>query len=96
MRTFFVWLLEQEKIEDFFRGEAEHHRAQLADFEARAEGEWPAEPVAQASRVALEWGIRYERAKLEWAEWALGEAASIASAAAAGAARPRAGAAPRA
>ena len=79
LRTFFLWLLEQEQIEEFFRREAEHHRAQLADFEERAAREPADDRAERASRVALEWGIRHERAKLEWAEWALGEAPRIAS-----------------
>jgi len=71
LRTFFVWLLEQEEAEEFFRREIEQHRAQLAEFEEMARRATPVRPVEKAAAIALEWGVRYERARAEWAEWAL-------------------------
>jgi PadR family transcriptional regulator, regulatory protein AphA len=71
LRTFFVWLLEQDEVEEFFRREIEMHRAQLAEFEGMARRATPVRPVEKAAAIALEWGVRYERARSEWAEWAL-------------------------
>jgi PadR family transcriptional regulator AphA len=71
LRVFFLWLLEQDEIEDFLRREIELHRAQLAEFEEMAQRAAPERPVERAAALALEWGVRYERARAEWAEWAL-------------------------
>jgi PadR family transcriptional regulator, regulatory protein AphA len=71
LRAFFVWLLEQEDVEEFFRHELEQHRAQLVEFEEMARTNSPARPAEKAAALALEWGVRYERARAEWAEWAL-------------------------
>jgi PadR family transcriptional regulator AphA len=71
LRAFFVWLLEQEDVEEFFRREIEQHRAQLAEFEELSRTKSPARPAEKAAALALEWGVRYERARAEWAEWAL-------------------------
>ena len=73
LRTFFLWLLEQEQVETFLRREVDIHRRQLAEFEARARTLGDDDPAQRASRIALEWGIRYERGLAEWAEWALVE-----------------------
>ena len=60
-------------METFLRREVDIHRRQLAEFEARARTLGDDDPAQRASRIALEWGIRYERGLAEWAEWALVE-----------------------
>jgi DNA-binding PadR family transcriptional regulator len=71
LRTFFLWLLEADDVEQFLRHEVELHRRQLAEFEQMARGSEASRPAERAAALALEWGIRYERARVEWAEWAL-------------------------
>jgi hypothetical protein len=70
LRLFFLWLLEEQDVEAYLRGEAEHAREVLAELEAIAAQEDPDTPKTRAYRVALELGLRSARARLEWAEWA--------------------------
>jgi PadR family transcriptional regulator, regulatory protein AphA len=71
LRLFFLWLLEPEEARSYLRGEAERSRALLAEYEEIAAQENPDNAKARAYRVALELGLRSQRARLEWAEWAL-------------------------
>ena len=71
LRLFFLWLLEPEEAEAYLRGEAERARALLADYERIAAEDNPDNEKSRAYRIALELGLRSQRARLEWAEWAL-------------------------
>jgi Virulence activator alpha C-term len=61
---------------DYLGEQALRHRALLGEFQAIADDEPDTTELSgpQLSfRIALEAGIRHERALLEWAEWAEGE-----------------------
>lgn len=72
LRLFFLWLLEREEARAYLRAEAERARVVLAELEEIAEQEDPDSPKTRSYRIALELGLRTVRARLEWAEWALG------------------------
>ena len=72
LRLFFLWLLEPEEAEAYLRGEAERARATLAELERIAEQEDPDTPKTRAYRTELELGLHAARAKLAWAESAVG------------------------
>jgi PadR family transcriptional regulator AphA len=70
LRVFFLWLMEPEDALAFLEREVFEHEAKLREFEAKA-----ALPVRDTSRewafrLALDWGVRYEREMLEWNSWA--------------------------
>jgi PadR family transcriptional regulator AphA len=70
LRVFFLWLLEPDDAIAFLEDEASFHEATLRELERMA-AEPPADrPGARAFRLALEWGVRYERGILEWNAWA--------------------------
>lgn len=73
LRVFFLWLLEPADASGYVRTLAEHHRTTLARYAAAAAEGPPTTAREHAFRVALEAGIRHERALLGWAEWALHE-----------------------
>jgi PadR family transcriptional regulator AphA len=73
LRVFFLWLLEPADAAAYVRRLAEHHRTTLARYEAAAAEGSPTTARERAFRVALEAGIRHERALLDWAGWALHE-----------------------
>jgi DNA-binding PadR family transcriptional regulator len=70
LRVFFLWLMKREEAIRFLEGEALVHRAKLLEYEEGATGPPSNEGQAWAFRLALEWGIRYERGILEWNAWA--------------------------
>jgi DNA-binding PadR family transcriptional regulator len=70
LRVFFLWLMEPEDAIGFLEEEAAVHEAQLRAFEADADRPRSDDGQAAAFRLALEWGIRYERGILEWNAWA--------------------------
>jgi DNA-binding PadR family transcriptional regulator len=76
LRVFFLWLLEPGEAEEHLRRERDRLTALLADLEAIAAGPRAATRKEHAYRLALEWGLRETRARLEWADWALAEVAS--------------------
>jgi PadR family transcriptional regulator AphA len=70
LRVFFLWLMEPEDAIAFLEREELVHEAKLREFEATAE-----QPVRDTSggwafRLALDWGVRYEREMLAWNTWA--------------------------
>jgi DNA-binding PadR family transcriptional regulator len=71
LRVFFLWLLEPKEARSYLEGEREHHRARLEQYLDTADGFSPRTPAQRYDRIALEAGIRHERALAEWAEWAL-------------------------
>jgi PadR family transcriptional regulator AphA len=69
-RVFFLGMLPRERAAHYLAQQEQHHRANLARYEAFAkacplEGEW------RYHRIALEAGIRAETALAEWAAWAM-------------------------
>lgn len=74
LQGFFWWLLDDEETAGLLERERQVHLAELARYEAVAglleEVGWREEPERRSQRVMLELGIRYERALVEWAEWA--------------------------
>jgi DNA-binding PadR family transcriptional regulator len=76
LRVFFLWLLEPEQADEHLRREEEHLRALLGELEAIAAGERENTRKDRAYGLALEWGLRETRMRLEWAEWARAEVAS--------------------
>lgn len=75
VRTFLLWLLDGETASALLETEAAHHRERLADYERRT-GINASCDAEFSERLALEWGIRYERAYAEWAAWAEKQLAS--------------------
>ncbi len=73
LRVFFLWLLSPEDARGYLREKGAFHRANLAEYEAIKAAEEPATPAERSARIALESGIRHERALAEWAEWAVGQ-----------------------
>ena len=71
LRTFLLWLLGRREALAFLDDERRAHEEALGDFEQiLAEVDWEADDARFVSRLALEWGLRYERAYLEWVDWA--------------------------
>lgn len=74
LRTFLLWLLDETDARRFLLEEVDVHSRRLDSFD-RIARENPLEKAANdsefANRLALEWGLRYERAYVEWARWAV-------------------------
>jgi DNA-binding PadR family transcriptional regulator len=70
LRVFFLWLMEPDEAIRFLEDESSVHEAKLREYKAGANGSRTAAGQAGAFRLALEWGIRYERGILEWNGWA--------------------------
>lgn len=78
LRVFLLWLLESDEAVSFFDEEIRDHGQRLAGFEQtladderqRREHGAAEGGIAFCSSLALEWGMRYERAYIEWANWA--------------------------
>ena len=66
LRVFFLWLMEPEDAIAFLEREELVHDAKLREFEAMAEQPIRDAPGGGAFRLALDWGVRYEREMLEW------------------------------
>jgi DNA-binding PadR family transcriptional regulator len=77
LRTFFVYLVEPEEAEAFFRREAEQYRLELAVLEAFA-AERVETPSERASALTVDAGIRVLKARIEWAERAAASAPMLA------------------
>lgn len=75
LRTFLVWLLDERDARSFFLEQIDAHSRLLQGFEETAAAVGPIQDVGDdaefSSRLALEWGIRYERAYIDWWRWAL-------------------------
>jgi DNA-binding PadR family transcriptional regulator len=70
LRVFFLWLMDPSDAVGFLDEEASMHQARLLEYEQEATPEVPREGASFSFRLALEWGIRYERHYLEWNAWA--------------------------
>jgi DNA-binding PadR family transcriptional regulator len=79
LRAYSAWVAKPDAVAALFRTEADRHRAQVAEYERfRQElldgrGGRPPEPARPefGNWLALHNGLGYERAYLEWCEWAL-------------------------
>ena len=77
LKTYSVWLADEEKAAQLFREEELRHEEQLAHYEelrAWMEGEWREELTSTnspefASYATLRRGISYEREYAEWCRW---------------------------
>jgi DNA-binding PadR family transcriptional regulator len=77
LKTYSVWLADEEKAAQLFREEKLRHEEQLAHYEelrAWMEGEWREELTSTnspefASYATLRRGISYEREYAEWCRW---------------------------
>ena len=70
LRVFFLWLLEPGDATAHLRREAEYLEALLAELEAIAAGPREESRKELAYGLALDWGLRETRARLEWVETA--------------------------
>jgi PadR family transcriptional regulator, regulatory protein AphA len=70
LRVFFLWLMEPQDAIAFLEREALVHEAKLQEFETKAELPVRDTSSGWAFRLALDWGVRYEREMLEWNIWA--------------------------
>ena len=76
LRVFFLWLMDPEEALAFLRDDAEAHRRKLEEYASGAREPPNEHPSSWAFRLALEWGIRYERGILEWNAWAQAQVAA--------------------
>ena len=76
LRTFFLWLLEPEEAAQQLERERDYSAAMLAEFRRIREEPTGANRKARTFRIALEGGIRYAEARLEWLDWAIGQVRS--------------------
>jgi DNA-binding PadR family transcriptional regulator len=72
LRAFFVYLVDPDQAEAFFRREADAYRQQLAVLESFA-SERPKTPSERASALTVDAGIRVLKARIDWAEHAAKE-----------------------
>ena len=68
LRVFFLWLLDPEEAAAYLDREAEVQRRLLADLEHIASSAEPTSAKERSYRLALEYGLRITRTRLEWAE----------------------------
>ncbi len=68
LRVFFLWLLDPDEAAEYLDREAEYHRELLGELEEIAASEEPVSAKDRAYRLALDYGLRTVRARLEWAE----------------------------
>jgi DNA-binding PadR family transcriptional regulator len=79
LRAFFLWLLPPGGRREFLHGERDYRVGILEEFERLAEEGRFEGPVGLSGRIALEFGIRYERMFLEWIDWALARSHELGS-----------------
>ncbi len=75
LRVFFLGMMPRDDASRYLREQAELHRAKLAGYQ-RIATQIPDGPDCLWNRIALESGIRHERAMVEWAEWSAAEASA--------------------
>lgn len=71
LRAFFLWTLPPDEQRAVLADEEAAHRHALEGYEALAAGLDGDDDAARAWRIAVERGIRHERAMLDWAAWAV-------------------------
>jgi DNA-binding PadR family transcriptional regulator len=73
LRTFFLWLLEDDEAEAQLERETAYWRGVLDEFLRIRSEPTGHDRKSRTFRIALEGGIRTVEARLEWLEWALAE-----------------------
>lgn len=68
LRVFFLWLLEPGEAAAYLDREAEYERRLLAELERIAASPPPDDPKERSYRLALDFGLRATRTRLDWAE----------------------------
>src|SRR5262245_23381180 len=68
LRVFFLWLLDPGEAAAYLDREAEYQRALLAELEGIEAVTVIADPKDETYRLALDYGLRITRTRLEWAE----------------------------
>ena len=76
LRVFFLWLLDADEVASYLESEAAYHRELLAELERISAAEEPVTAKERAYRLALDYGLRDVRARLEWAQAAAAYARS--------------------
>jgi DNA-binding PadR family transcriptional regulator len=71
LRTFFLWLMEPDAARAHIEGELAAAEDQIATLRGTAAARRPATPAERSQRIALEAGLRWAQARVEWARWAL-------------------------
>ena len=79
LRVFFLWLLEPEEAAAYLDHEAAYERQLLTELELIAASPPPHDPKERAYRLALDFGLRMTRARLDWAEDAAREVRALAA-----------------
>ena len=70
LRVFFLWLLDPDQAEAYVHKQVEYHAGLLHEYEEIADSGEPITAADRSFRIALEGGLRHERAMLDWALWA--------------------------
>jgi PadR family transcriptional regulator, regulatory protein AphA len=78
LRTFFLWLLEQDEAREHLERERAHARAVLAELRAIEAKQPGASRKEWAFRIALEGGIRTLETRIAWLDHALEQVSSSA------------------
>jgi DNA-binding PadR family transcriptional regulator len=78
LRTFFLWLLEDDEAEAQLERETAYWTGVLDEFLRIRSEPTGRDRKSRTFRIALEGGIRTVEARLEWLEWALAELRSAA------------------
>lgn len=73
LRVFFLWLLPPQEAADYLRRQAAYHQDTLERYLEYAQAPPPGTDAELSYRLALEAGIRHEKALLSWAQWAAAE-----------------------
>ncbi len=68
LRVFFLWLLEPDEAAAYLDREAEHQRRLLAELEGIAASTVIADAKDETYWLALDYGLRITRTRIEWAE----------------------------
>jgi DNA-binding PadR family transcriptional regulator len=71
LRSFFLWLMEPAAARAHVEGELAAARQTLEALRGTAAARRPATPAERSQRIALEAGLRWAQARVDWAQWAL-------------------------
>ncbi|MFI6445017.1 PadR family transcriptional regulator [Kitasatospora sp. NPDC050543] len=74
LRVFFLGVLTPEQARGYLAGLAELSEQGGEDLRVLAEGiDWGGDSLSVYGRIALEYGLRFNAMRREWAEWAVGQ-----------------------
>lgn len=68
LRVFFLWLLDAGEAASYLDREGDYQRRLLAELEDIAASSEPVGEKEEAYRLALDYGLRVTRTRIEWAE----------------------------